>query len=189
MTPTLYFNTVNQSKIAEIKEIFGETDCILKFMQNDILEVLSHDLETVIRAKAAEAYKKCRVPIIVEHGALCIEYFNDFPGALSKPMWDLMGAKICTLIPKTETRKATVYSGVCYCDGRTRKSFIEKTEGLIANESRGSYGFQFDPIFIPEGSSNTYAEMELTEKLKFSQALKAYNKLKEELKLNKKTIH
>jgi len=183
--PTLYFNTINRTKISEITEIFSSSECEMKFMENYILEVLSNDLETVIKAKAAEAYKKCRVPVIVEHGSLCVEYFNNFPGALSKPMWDLMGSKICTLIPVGESRKAVVYSGVCYCDGKIRRSFIEKTDGIIATEARGTHGFQWDPIFIPEGTTKTYAEMEQTEKLSFSQAQKAYDQLKKALNIKK----
>lgn len=186
MSKMLYFNTVNHSKIAEITEIFKNFDCELKFMQNNILEVLSNDITTVIKAKAADAYKKCRVPIIVEHGSLCIEYFNNFPGALSKPMWDLMGSKICKLIPAGESRKATVYSGVCYCDGKIRKTFIGETKGTITEEERGTLGFQWDPIFIPEGATITYAEMKQTEKLTFSQAVKAYNFLIKELDIKVK---
>ncbi len=182
----LYFNTVNRHKMAEISTIFSDVDVEIKFLEHNIQEVLSHNLETVIKSKAEEAYKACRVPVIVEHGALCIEYLNNFPGALSKPMWDLMDAKICKLIPYGETRAASVYSGVCYCDGKVRKSFIEKTEGTIAIEGRGTFGFQFDPIFIPNGVTLTYAEMALDEKLKHSQAVKAYNMLKKELRLSKK---
>src|ERR1700735_1363299 len=106
--PLLYFNTINQVKIREISEIFPSSDWELKFLKASIMEILSEDVEEVIRAKAAEAYKVCRVPVIVEHGALSIDYFNGFPGALSKPMWDLMNDKICKLIPDGEPRTCKV---------------------------------------------------------------------------------
>lgn len=51
------------------------------------------------------------------------------------------------------------------------------TRGEISSEARGSYGFQFDPIFIPRGAAKTYAEMQLEDKMKYSQATKSYNKL------------
>jgi XTP/dITP diphosphohydrolase len=174
----LYFNTINPVKIEEITEIFSGYGPNIKFLRNEITEILSHDLKAVILAKAGDAYKRCRVPIIVEHGALCVEYFNNFPGALSKPMWDLMGDKICKLIPPGAARDATAYSGVCYCDGTQRKVFLGSTPGSISEEGKGTNGFQWDPIFIPNGETKTYAEMIQSEKLGFSQAVKAYNELK-----------
>lgn len=174
----LYFNTVNEFKIIEIREIFKSCKIRISFLNNNITEILAADIHDVILAKAAEAYEICKVPVIVEHGALGINYLNGFPGALSKPMWDLLNDKICKLIPPGEDRSATAYSGVCFCDGQKRQVFIGETVGKISEGGRGTNGFQWDPIFIPDGSDKTHAEMDLFEKLKFSQAAKAYDKLR-----------
>ncbi|MDD4437678.1 MAG: non-canonical purine NTP pyrophosphatase [Tissierellia bacterium] len=182
----LFFNTINKTKQCEITELFAPFDCDVKFLDYNITEILSHDIEKVILAKSLAAFKKHQVPVIVEHGALVIDFFNGFPGALSKPMWDLMEGKICDLIPEGETRKAKVISAVCYCDGKKRFPFFAETEGIIAPKAQGCYGFQFDPIFIPKGSAITYAEMCQTEKLKYSQATRAYEQLQEYLKLSRK---
>lgn len=182
----LFFNTINKTKQSEIVELFSPFDCDMKFLDYNITEILSHDIEKVILAKSLAAFKRHQVPVIVEHGALVIDFFNGFPGALSKPMWDLMEGKICDLIPKEETRNAKVISAVCYCDGKKRFPFFAETKGAISFEAKGCHGFQFDPIFIPEGSTVTYAEMSQTDKLKYSQATKAYEQLQEYLKLVKK---
>lgn len=181
----LFFNTINPTKIEEIKEIFSDvTETVkIKFLTENIEEILSADIELVIEAKAAEAYKRCRVPVVVEHGALWINYLNGFPSALSKPMWDLLNDKICTLIPSDADRSAKAISGVCFCDGKTRRTFIEETNGTISFEGKGNGGFQWDPIFIPDGDNRTFAEMSRQEKLKYSQAAKAYNSLKVKLGL------
>lgn len=183
MSDFIYFNTINKTKISEIKEIFSSYLNRVKFLSEDIREILDSDINSVIMAKAASAYQVCRVPVIVEHGALVINYFNGFPGAVSKPMWDSMQGKICKLIPIGEPRDAVALSGVCYCDGFRRKVFVGKTEGTISTQGRGGNGFQWDPIFIPNGSTRTYAEMDQTEKLKYSQAAKAYNELIKHLNL------
>lgn len=49
--------------------------------------------------------------------------------------------------------------------------------GLITGKRRGSTGFGYDPIFIPDGSNKTFAEMEVSEKNKFSHRRKAIDKL------------
>lgn len=182
----LFFNTINPTKQREISELFAPYVCEVKFLNHNVMEILSHDIKEVILEKSLSAFRKHQVPVIVEHGALIVEYFNEFPGALSKPMWDLMAGKICNLIPKGESRKAKVISAVCYCDGKKRHPFIAETEGEISISAKGSYGFQFDPIFIPAGSNETYAEMTQSEKLKYSQATKAYEQLQQFLKLKKK---
>lgn len=177
----LYFNTINESKVSEIREIFKDFE--IGFLNNDITEILSQDLISVIKSKASQAYEIVRVPIIVEHGALEIEYLNSYPSALSKPMWDMLEGNICNLIPEDENRNAMAKSAVCYCDGINYNIHIGETKGTISKKSRGSKGFQWDPIFIPANSDKTYAEMSQTEKLRFSQAAKAYHSLMLDLSL------
>ncbi len=177
----IYFNTVNKSKIKEIKLIFKDLKSNLRFLENPITEILSDNLEEVILNKAAQAYKKADVPVIVEHGAIFIDYLQGYPGALSKPMWDLLGERICDLVPKDEKRTAMAASAVCYCDGMKRVHVIESTPGFLSVKGKGKHGFQWDPVFIPLGQKQTYAEMTTKEKLKYSQAAKAYNKLRMKL--------
>jgi len=179
----IFFNTVNEFKKNEIEIVFKEFKVAKYFFKEPVQEILSEDLNKVILEKSAEAYKKCKVPIVVEHGALQIEYLKNLPGALSKPFWDLIGDQICDLIPDGKSRNAKACSAVCYCDGKRRYPFIACTEGIISLSGKGTNGFQWDPIFIPNGSKKTYAEMEIDEKLNFSQAAKAYKKLIEHLKL------
>jgi len=179
----IFFNTVNKFKVVEIDILFKDCKINKHYFNNPVQEILSENLQKVIVEKAAEAYRQCKVPITVEHGALQIEYLKNLPGALSKPFWDLIGDQLCDLIPEGESRKAKACSAVCYCDGIKRYYFIACTEGFISDSGRGTNGFQWDPIFIPNGSTKTYAEMELDEKLKFSQAAKAYKMLRKHLKI------
>jgi XTP/dITP diphosphohydrolase len=54
---------------------------------------------------------------------------------------------------------------------------VGETRGRIAEEPRGSRGFGYDPIFIPEGSSLTYAEMGEEVKNRISHRAKAFTAL------------
>ncbi len=168
---------MNESKRGEVLYLFKNTGYDINFLDYDVGEVLSNNVEYVVKKKVVEAYRYWRLPVIVEHGALEVECFNLFPGALSKPMWDMMNDKICELIPENEIRTANVLSCVGYCDGKIVKTFLGKTKGTITENGRGENGFQFDPIFCPNGSSKTYAEMRIEEKMSYSQAYFSYNLL------------
>jgi XTP/dITP diphosphohydrolase len=66
--------------------------------------------------------------------------------------------------------------------GKDEYSFEGKVEGKIIMEKRGEFGFGYDPIFIPEDQSRTFAEMSLEEKNKFSHRARAFLKMIEFLK-------
>jgi XTP/dITP diphosphohydrolase len=59
--------------------------------------------------------------------------------------------------------KETQFEGIC--------------EGSIIEEKRGKGGFGYDPVFVPEGSVKTFAEMGMEEKAIFSHRAKATEKL------------
>ena len=73
------------------------------------------------------------------------------------------GARFRTVISLIIDGKETLFEGIC--------------EGQILNEKKGSLGFGYDSIFIPNGSAKTFAEMGLEEKNKFSHRTKAAEKL------------
>ena len=54
----------------------------------------------------------------------------------------------------------------------------EQSEGKIINEKRGNEGFGYDPVFVPEGSDRTFAEMPLSEKNLISHRARAFEKLR-----------
>ena len=72
-------------------------------------------------------------------------------------------ARFRTIISLLIAGKETVFEGIC--------------DGIIIDQKRGSQGFGYDPVFIPEGSTKTFGEMEMNEKNKFSHRKKATEKL------------
>jgi XTP/dITP diphosphohydrolase len=60
------------------------------------------------------------------------------------------------------------------------------SNGKIIDEPRGTKGFGYDPVFVPDGSKKTFGEMSLSEKNKYSHRRKAADKLIEFLKVNSK---
>ncbi|MCP3142016.1 non-canonical purine NTP pyrophosphatase [Pyxidicoccus xibeiensis] len=175
---TAYFYTANPNKAVEARHVFepaGRVE-VLK-VRTGITEILEVDLDRVIRAKAAAAYAAARYPVVVEHGAFCIDFLQGLPGALIRPFWDGLGAAgLCGLIPPGQPRVVRASSAVCYCDGKRRHVVTREVKGELALSERGTGGYHWDPVFIPESdkAGRTFAELPLDEKLRLSPAGLAY---------------
>lgn len=177
-----WYNTQNPDKVREVEHFFGPKSR-LGILRTPVTEILDADLEKVILAKAASAYQACRVPVVVEHGAFCLDALDGLPGALIKPLWDTLGHRLCDLVPSGQPRTMIVKSALCYCDGRTRTLIVKEVKGELAPKAQGTRGFHWDPLFIPEGHTRTFAEMTLTEKLAVSPSGLAYQELRQQLSL------
>jgi XTP/dITP diphosphohydrolase len=173
----LYFVTTNNFKIKEVERYLAGTDLELQQVSFQIQEILNLDLEVVVKDKVLKAYKYLGHPCVVEHGGLLIEALGNLPAGLSKVVWDTVNSKLCTFLSPTDSRKAIAQSVIGYCDGKRVHMFKGETEGTLADQARGDYMFQWDPVFIPTGETKTYAEFGFPLKEKFSQAAKAWGLL------------
>ena len=77
-----------------------------------------------------------------------------------------------------DDRSAIAVSCFAIFDGKDIKIARGEVKGIIATEMRGSHGFGWDVIFIPEGYDKTYAEMQSEEKNAISHRKNALEKLK-----------
>jgi len=77
-----------------------------------------------------------------------------------------------------ERRQAYFACLLLLIDGAGKEEvFVGRCEGRIIDEMRGSGGFGYDPIFIPEGESRTLAEMSAAEKNAISHRARAWGAL------------
>ncbi|MHA7629371.1 non-canonical purine NTP pyrophosphatase [Corallococcus sp. M7] len=178
---TLYFCSSNEQKHADVAYFFRDSKSPPRALKQELIEVLSPDLATVVREKALAAYKTALVPLFVEHGGLYIDHLKGLPGPLVKPFWTALEGDICTLIPDKASRRAHVEQRVCYCDGKQLQVFAGRVDGTIALERRGDQGIHWEPVFIPDGQSRTIGEMTLEEKLTFGAGAQAYAQLRARL--------
>lgn len=155
------FVTSNQNKRREAASILGVE---LEAANLDLPEIQALDVVEVAAAKALAAYEALGSPpqpVLVEDSGLVIEAWNGLPGALAK--WFLAGVGIeglLRMIPPGEDRSARAVCAVAIVDGKGYVRVFEgEVAGSLALEPHGKSGFGWDPIFIPEGSSLTYAEM------------------------------
>ncbi len=177
----IYFVTKNENKQAEILahlnsiEVKDRYPIELVFANNDLQEILDTDINKIVIAKTLEAYKLLGAPCVVEHGGIFIESLKEFPGGVGHVVWNAIGERMCSFLNDTDSRIATARSVIGYCDGKKIKTFEGETKGKIALQPKGNYLFNWDPIFLPEGSEQTYGEMGRELKRATSQAIKAWN--------------
>ncbi|WP_437970705.1 non-canonical purine NTP pyrophosphatase [Sorangium sp. So ce260] len=173
----VYFVSSHENKLEDMAHAWKDGPTPLRVLRLDVPEVLSSDLDVVVREKALAAYRLALVPLFVEHGGLFIEHLNGFPGPLVKPFWERLQDRICSLIPPGLSRAARVVQKVCYCDGRTLRVYTGSTLGEIACERRGDEGIHWEPMFIPAGHTRTLGQMPREERLRCSasaEALRAF---------------
>ena len=156
----MIFATGNHQKLKEFEAILGIK---LNHSDLDLDEIQSINVEEVARHKVKQAYEILKEPVIVEDTGLCFEELNGLPGALVKFfLKKLTLNQICSLFK--ENMKATAITCIAFFDGQDLKTFKGETRGEIATEPRGTNGFGWDPIFIPEGYNQTFAEITSEEK-------------------------
>jgi inosine/xanthosine triphosphate pyrophosphatase family protein len=160
----------------------------LEFRQAPTSEPLLCDLEAMVRAKIASAYRHIQVPCIVEHAGLILEGYEDksFPGGLTQPMWDSLDAEKFVACCSSLSIKAIARAVVGYCDGMNVETFVGETPGVLCAVPRGDRAFYWDTVFCPDGGSGkTYAEIVgadrsgLLAKLRISQSMRALTRFLE----------
>lgn len=171
----VYFVTVNTYKANEVETYLADCGFDLQIVPHRIQEILHIDLTEIVKDKVLKAYRDLRLPCVVEHGGLQIDALSGLPGGLSKVVWDTVGDRLCSFLRPGDPRTATAKSVIGYCDGKRVHTFSGETRGQISECGRGDYKFQWDPIFIPDGATETYAEMGFPRKKGYSQAAKAWS--------------
>jgi len=186
----LVFASTNEGKIKEVCDIFSDTGIIIIPMKElgSIPEIEEDGLTFEDNAfkKAKIVFQKFGLPTIADDSGLSIEQLGGRPGVLSAryagegcSYSDNNEKVLKELSGLPEPHKAQFITMAIYYNGRAVQRAVGKLQGKIIHEFRGSNGFGYDPIFVPDGYDITLAEMTLEEKNKISHRAKAFNELKE----------
>ncbi len=146
----------NPGKAKEARRIVGAH---LETVAVDLPEIQSLDLEEVLRAKAEEAWRRLERPLIVDETGLELGALGGFPGPLIKWMLEAVGAQgIARTTHTLGDDCVTARCALMYFDGTTHHTGEGSVQGTIV-PPRGDGGFGWDPIFLPDGETLTYAEL------------------------------
>ena len=166
----LYFITGNKGKLTELQQKI--TPLNIKIIQKDLgyPEIQADTLKEVAQYGITHVQQHLNKPFILEDAGLFIHTLQGFPGVYSKYVYYTIGLDgILNLMNQQKNRQAVFKSVYGYNDEENQPHyFIGECPGIINIEKRGTQGFGYDPIFIPNGDVRTFAEMSINEKNQIS---------------------
>lgn len=180
------FATNNAHKIEEVQAILGENFTLLTLKQigcEDELPETGNTLEANSLQKAQYLFDHYQIDCFADDSGLEVTALNGEPGVFSaryageqRSHADNIALLLKNLsgVKDRSAQFRTVITLIL--DGKVTQ-FEGAVKGEIIEELRGDEGFGYDPIFIPEGYNQTFAEMSLEEKGKISHRAKAVGKL------------
>ena len=168
----IYFITGNKGKVLEAKNKFSTFNIEIVQKNLGYPEIQADSLEDVADFGVEHIQERFNKPFILEDAGLFIDELKGFPGVYSAYVFHTVGCQgILKLLDgiKDEKRNACFHSVFAYkAPNRKPLYFIGECNGKISKEPLGSNGFGYDPIFIPNTSSKTFAQMKTEEKNCFS---------------------
>lgn len=180
----IVFVTGNKPKAREAERIL---DIPLEIKDIDLDEIQELDLEKIAIHKINQAYSLVKKPVIIDDVSVEVDALNGFPGPLIKWVLKSSGGNaglLLRLLKGEKNRKAKAKLAIGFHDGKEAHVFYGEVDGNIAEEIRGENGFGWDPVFIPEGENQTFAEMDPDYKNTLSHRKRALDKLRDFIREN-----
>lgn len=187
----LVFATNNAHKLDEIRSILGDKIEILSLKDIDCHADIPETAETLegnAALKAQYIYNNYGLDCFADDTGLEVEALNGAPGIYSARYAGGEGhdseanmKKLLSEMEGKENRKARFRTAICLIEDGKEHIFEGIVNGEIIQERRGGEGFGYDPVFVPEGYTETFAEMGNDEKNKISHRARAVAKLCEYL--------
>jgi len=184
--------TNNQKKVDEIITKLGDSSINWKKLSEAGIKVElpeTHEtLEENALEKAAYVYENTGLNALADDSGLEVEALNGAPGVYSARYAGVHGdaeanmAKLLGELKGIENRKACFKTVLALILNGNKFEFKGEIWGQITENKRGTAGFGYDPIFIPDGYDKTFAEMSPEEKNSISHRSIAVQKLVDFLK-------
>ncbi|MBN2348238.1 MAG: non-canonical purine NTP diphosphatase [Bacteroidales bacterium] len=182
----LVFATNNPFKFREIKELLKSNLKLLTLKDINVSEEIpeTHDtIEENAVEKAQYIYNKYHIDCFADDTGLEIEALNGEPGVYSARYagknctFDDNINKVLENLKDSTNRRARFRTVIALVIKGKINLFEGVVNGSILTYRKGTNGFGYDPIFVPENFEKTFAEMALDEKNKVSHRTLAIKKL------------
>jgi XTP/dITP diphosphohydrolase len=188
--------TRNTHKTREIEQILGSGLAVRDLTSHPEISGIRESgtsFEENAMLKAVAVSRKLPGWVIADDSGLEVEALGGAPGihsaryaganASDKERITKLLSRLAEVDARSDQRRARFSCVLAIArDGKVLATFEGVVEGKIADRPRGSHGFGYDPIFIPNGSEQTFAELPEEVKNNISHRAKAIRKLQARLR-------
>ena len=170
--------TGNWAKILSARQILEPLGFEIDQVKLDVPEIQNDDIAEVAKFSARWASEKLKCDVLKNDSGLFIDGLNGFPGPYTHYVDDKLGEDgILKLLDGVENRKAHFEEVLAYVEyGKEPVVFKSITNGTIAKEKSGEYGWSWDFIFIPDGETKSLGNFDDSIRFKYWN-MDGYNKL------------
>jgi len=190
--PTVVLATRNLHKLDEVRRIVAaagaSVDLVSVALLPDVPDVVETGLTFAENAvlKATATATATRLPAIADDSGLAVDALNGMPGVFSARWAGRHGDDAANLelllrqvadVPDPRRGAAFVCAAALATPSGGTVVEDGRLTGRLAHEPRGTYGFGYDPVFIPDGETRTTAEMSPAEKDAVSHRGRAFRAL------------
>ena len=168
----------NRKKLAELRRVLDAARVSLTLLSLDDVAAFDEAPETGATfednalAKARDAFVATGLPSVADDSGLEVDALNGMPGVLSARWSGVHGddaANTALLLAQLrdvpDSRRGAAFVSACALVSGSGETVVRGVwPGRIAGEPRGDGGFGYDPVFLPEGSTRTAAQLSPAEK-------------------------
>lgn len=186
----IVFASHNEGKIKEIKKLLAPYGIMVKSaldMNLPDVEETGKTFEENSLLKSRTIAKLVNMPCLADDSGLCVDALDGAPGVYSARYapnrdFDKGMEKLLAEMEKSPNKSRNAHFScvisLAWPDGQY-KVFAGQVDGKIAFHKMGAGGFGYDPLFVPEGFTSSFAQMSQEEKNKISHRGRAVEKLKD----------
>ena len=184
----IVFATNNAHKLDEVRQVVGNSFDIVSLRECGITEDIPENeptLEGNALSKARYIHARTGLDCFADDTGLEVEALGGAPGVRSARYagdqhdFDANNTLLLKNLEGEENRTARFRTVIALILGGKEYLFEGKVEGSIIDHMSGTEGFGYDPMFVPEGDTRTFAEMSAEEKNAISHRGRAVAKLVE----------
>ena len=177
--------THNQHKLEEYRELLDGQDLEIVSL-NDYPEYAEPEengktFEENANIKALSGTNYCDILTFADDSGLEVEALDNAPGIYSSRYAENDPARIARILKELDGKENRRARFVCVISIAFNKeivaSFRGEVYGKIIDEPRGTNGFGYDPVFVPDGFDKSFAELSQKEKNKISHRANAIEKV------------
>lgn len=185
---TLILATHNEGKLREIGDMLkGYPLKIISAAHANLPEPVEdgHSFADNALLKARAACRATQLPALADDSGLEVRALNNAPGIYSARYggegnpFEVAIQRVLDELGDTQDRRARFVSMLALVTPHSLKfeqshCFLGAIDGHITHEPRGAHGFGYDPIFVPQGYEQTFAELSHDEKNKISHRARSF---------------